>query len=154
MRYAVLFLVAICIAATPRDLAVIVDSGSTNTLGYKIEVWSDGSGRLTLQNRAGVAQGAPKSFTLPAATTARFFSDLQAARKGNATSEPCAKSASFGTTTHVMWQGWTSPDLDCPPEVPLTSALVRDVADIRVASGVATLPMRRVPWTPATPTPR
>jgi hypothetical protein len=134
------------IAAAPRDSAVIVDSGSTNTLGYKIEVWSDGTAVITPQNRLGTAQAAPKSFTVPAATASRFFADLRAARKGNATGEPCVKSASFGTTTHVTWHGWTSPDLDCPPNNALTAALVHDVGTLTQASGANTTPMRHAPW--------
>ncbi len=123
--------------AAPRDNAVIVDSGSTNTLGYKIEVWSDGSASVTPQNKAGIAQGAVKTFTVSAATASKFFADLQAARSGNATGSGCIKSASFGTATHVTWQGWTSPDLDCPPLNALVAALVHDVGEIRQASGVS-----------------
>ena len=50
------------------------------------------------------------------------------------------KSASFGTTTHVTWHDWKSPDLDCPSENALLSALIGDVNAIRQASGVGTLP--------------
>jgi hypothetical protein len=46
------------------------------------------------------------------------------------------KSASFGTSTHINWKGWVSPDLDCPPNDSLGDALVRDYQEILKASGV------------------
>jgi len=139
-----LFAIAGLMAAAPhRDSAVIVNSGSTNSVGYKITVWSDGSGSALLQSRDGTPAGKPKSFSLPEATTSRFFADLAAARKANAVSVPCMKSASFGTTTHITWQGWVSPDLDCPPKGAEGDALVKDVAAIRQASGVPQFPPRQ-----------
>jgi hypothetical protein len=128
--------IAVCVAATPRDNAVIINSGSTNAYGYTITVWSDGTASATLQDHGGAPAASPKPFTVPAATVARFFSDLGAARKGNLTSEPCMKSASFGSTMHVKWQGWMSPDLTCPPQGSLGQALVDDVNAIRKASGI------------------
>lgn len=133
------------VAAAPRDRAVIVDSGSTNTQGYKIEVWSDGTASIAPQDRFGAAQGAAKAFSVSAATATRFFADLAAARKGDATGEPCMKSASFGTTTKVEWHGWISPDLDCPSNSALTTALVHDVGEIRQTSGISAEPLRRAP---------
>ncbi len=133
------------VAAAPRDSAVIVDSGSTNTQGYKIQVWSDGTASITPADRFGTAQGAAKPFSVPASTATRFFADLAAARKGAAAGEPCMKSASFGTTTHVVWHGWTSPDLDCPAANALTAALVHDIAEIRQTSGISAEPLRRAP---------
>jgi hypothetical protein len=133
------------VAAAPRDSAVIVDSGSTNTQGYKIQVSSDGTASITPADRFGTVQGAAKPFTVPASTAARFFADLAAARKGAAAGQPCIKSASFGTTTHVVWHGWTSPDLDCPAANALTAALVHDVGEIRQTSGISAEPLRRAP---------
>ncbi len=127
--------IASLVAATPRDSAVILNSGSTNTVGFKITVWSDGQASLAQQNRDGSAAGA-KSFTVPAAVATRFFSDLAAARSSNAATVPCMKSASFGTSTHITWQGWVSPDLECPPKTSAGDALVKDVQDIREASGI------------------
>ncbi len=124
-------------AAASLDNAVIAVSGSTNTLGYTISVASDGSATMTVAGRPSA-----KKFNVDAATTARFFADLSAARKGKAVSVPCMKSASFGTTTRVTWQGWVSPDLDCPPKDDLGSALVTDVEAIRKASGMTGPPMR------------
>lgn len=137
--------IASLVAAAATDTAVIVNSGSTNMSGYKITIASDGNGSMTPQNRGGTPTGQPKTFTIPAASASRFFGDLAAARAAKLATEPCMKSASFGSTTHVTWQGWTSPDLDCPPQGPASSALVKDVDEIRKASGAAALPLKSVP---------
>lgn len=128
-------------AAAATQSAAIVDSGSTNTSGYRIDVSSDGSGHLTMHPRPGMPAGAqPKEFRLTASLTTRFFSDLKAARDANVTGTPCMKSASFGTSTHVEWSGWKSPDLDCPSKNALLTAVIADVNAIREASGVGALP--------------
>ena len=134
--------IATGVAAASSDSAVIVNSGSTNSAGYTIQVSSDGKGSVSVQQANGGAASGPKAFTIPAATVARFFSDLAAARKSNAATVPCMKSASFGTTEHVKWQGWTSPDLSCPPKGPEGDALVSDVAAIRQAAGIREFPAR------------
>jgi len=140
-----LLTIASLVAAAPaRDNALIVNSGSTNTVGYKISLWSDGTASVTTQRRDGSAASTPKSFNVPSATTARFFSNLAAARAGNVVSVPCMKSASFGTTTHVTWHGWTSPDLDCPPKDSLGPALEKDVQEIVKAAGISSVPLRQL----------
>jgi hypothetical protein len=128
-------------AAPTPDSAVIVDSGSTNTAGYTIVVSSEGTGRITLQSRAGrPASSAPKTFAIAAAVTTRFFAALKAAQAAKVVGAPCMKSASFGTSTHVSWHDWKSPDLDCPSENALLSAVIKDVNAIRAASGVGAMP--------------
>jgi hypothetical protein len=148
MRIHALLLAALaitsCVAAAPRESAVIVNSGSTNSYGYSIEVWSDGTASVTMQRR-GSATGTPKPFTVPTATATRFFADLAAARKGNLTTGPCMKSASFGTTMRVTWQGWTSPDLSCPGDDSAGDALIADVAAIRQAAGLPEMPLVQSP---------
>lgn len=142
-------LLAVCAAAAPsvpsqpKDGASIVNSGSTNTAGYTIDVWSDGSAAVAYQNRT-----AKKSFTISPALARQFFTDLKAARAGNPTAAHCMKSASFGTATHVRWHGWTSPDLDCPPNDKLTTALANDVGSIRSAGNVTGAPLRAFPGGP------
>jgi hypothetical protein len=134
--------IASFMAAAPGESAVITNSGSTNSVGYVIKVSPDGQATLEMQGKGGTPS-APKSFTVPAATATRFFSDLAAARKANAVTVPCMKSVSFGTTTRITWQGWQSPDLDCPPKDDLGTALVNDVDAIRKASGIAAFPLRQ-----------
>jgi hypothetical protein len=128
------------VAAVPPDSATIVDSGSTNTSGYRIVVRSDGSAAASLQQLRSSQSSTPKPFTISKAVASRFFADLAAARKGNATTVPCMKSASFGTTLRITWQGWTSPDLSCPPKDALGKALIADVQAIREASGISAAP--------------
>ena len=139
--------IASLVAASPLDNAAIVNSGSTNSYGYTIDVASDGKASVTL-GESGTPASTPKPFIVPAATTARFFADLAAARKGNAATVPCMKSASFGTSLHVTWQGWTYPDHSCPPKDALGEALVKDVDAIRQAGGIPAMPLRQHPQTP------
>lgn len=127
-------------AAAPSDTAVITNSGSTNSLGYTIKVSPDGQATAVTQPKGGTP-GSPKAFTVPPDTAKRFFADLAAARKASIVTVPCMKSASFGTSTHISWQGWESPDLDCPPKTDLGTALIDDVAAIRKASGIPELPL-------------
>jgi hypothetical protein len=141
--------IASFVGAAPRDVAVIVNSGSTNSYGYTIQVWSDGKGSVTLQERGGAAVVTPKPFAVPPTIAVIFFSDLAAARKGNAATVPCMKTVSFGTSTHITWQGWESPDLTCPPKDSLGDALVRDVDGIRQAAGIPNSPLRSAPPTTA-----
>lgn len=131
--------IASFVAATPVDTAKIVNSGSTNTVGYTINVSSDGKASATLQNGSNTV----KAFTVAADLTTRFFSDLAAARKAGLVTVPCMKSASFGTSTHVSWQGWTSPDLTCPPKDSVGDALIKDVEAIRQAAGIPASPLRQ-----------
>jgi hypothetical protein len=139
------FVIGGCVAAAPSETATIVNSGSTNSYGYAIRITSEGKGTVTLQGHGAAAAGAPKAFTVSASTAARFFADLAAARKGNMTAAPCMKSASFGTSMHITWQGWVSPDLSCPPTEALGKALVTDVDAIRQAAGISALPLRQAP---------
>jgi hypothetical protein len=132
---------AACAAAEP-DGATIVNSGSTNFTGYTIDVRSDGGASARISNRGFAAASTPTPFTLDAATTKRFFSDLAAARADKAIAEPCMKSASFGSTTRVKWHDWTSPDLNCPAGSAAGAALIHDVQAIAAASGVSPGPRR------------
>jgi hypothetical protein len=101
---------ALLAGCVPVDSAVIVDSGSTNSRANQIVVHSDGT--------ASIASGtsSPKPFTVPKGLADLFFAALAAARKDNAPSGSCAKSASFGSTIVVKWRGWVSSDVTCPPD--------------------------------------
>jgi hypothetical protein len=111
--------------------ATIVNSGSTNTLGFTIQVTPDGGATLTMQH-------ATKSFHVAGATLKTFFADLSAARRLTTSPQSgCMKSASFGSATRIAWQGWTSPDLECPAPNAQIAALTNDVHAIREAAGIA-----------------
>jgi hypothetical protein len=95
-------------AAIPPDAAVIINSGSTNTAPYRIVVRPDGSVHVELQAQA------PQAKTLSTATATAFFKDLKSAMPlDGLQTEPCVKSASFGTSTYVQYQGTKTPDLAC-----------------------------------------
>jgi hypothetical protein len=138
--------VALCsliLAATPSpQSATIRNSGSTNFAGYTIEVRADGTASAAASNRNGDVLSTPKPFTLDAALATSFFTHLAAAQAEGAKVEPCMKSASFGSTTRVSWDGWTSPDLSCPPASDAAAALVHDVQTITTASGIESTPRR------------
>lgn len=110
---------------------IIVNSGSTNTLGFTINVAADGGSMLTMQRQM-------KTFQVSTATLKKLLNDLAAAKKASTSpGSGCIKSASFGSATRITWQGWTSPDLECPASNPQTAALIDDVHAVREAAGIA-----------------
>ncbi|HTX60195.1 MAG TPA: hypothetical protein VMH02_11045 [Verrucomicrobiae bacterium] len=134
--------------------ATIVNSGSTNFAGWKIAVTPAGAATLVIARRGVPEAGAtPKPFAVSAAVAAQFFKDLAAAKAQGASVEPCMKSASFGSTTHVTWGSWSSPDLSCPPASDTATALSADIDAIRKASGLDTSQLHRGALTAATPAP-
>lgn len=132
---------AVLSATLQHDGATIVNSGSTNTAGYTITVWSDGTATSLVRGAS-----SPTPFTVPKETAERFFSDVKAARGNGAQLQHCMKSASFGTRTVVQWHGWSSPDLQCPPFTPEVGALATDVQSLESAANIQPgSPLRRVP---------
>jgi|SRR5579884_1020929 len=122
---------------TAPTVAMVVNSGSTNTAGYQLTVNEDGTtalaqGDVTLRKQ------------IPAALVTRFFADLRAAGPvDKLPAATCMKSASFGTTTHVLYRGKTSPDLSCPSASPQARALAVDAQSLADAAGVSMLPRAR-----------
>lgn len=91
----------------PRGAAVILNTGSTNTVGYRIVLQKSGAAEYISGEKRALA-------TVPAGVTAKFFTDLQA--KMPLTDYPmihCMKSVSFGTSLFVWWKGSRSNDLTC-----------------------------------------
>jgi hypothetical protein len=121
-----------------RDGAVIVNSGSTNSAGYSIALWSDATVQASIQGQAAAVRSLPRDLA------DRFFADVRAARTDAAPPSHCMKSASFGSTTTVGWHGWRSPDLQCPPFSASLRALASDVRAIESAAGIPSAPIRRV----------
>lgn len=112
---AVLLLAALPVLAktTPKkaadEMAVIENSGSTNTAGYTITVSSRGSASYA------EAGSKPRTQALPKEDTARLFKALAAAMP--LTALPIRhgmRSASFGTETYITYKGQKSPDLTTP----------------------------------------
>src|SRR5215472_14805186 len=91
-----------------RDEAVIVNSGSTNTAGFRIVVNKNGDAEYTVMPRrfGPPAQSEPMRRKIPEALTQRLFSHLGAAKPlTNLPRERCAKSASFGTSLTIEFGG-------------------------------------------------
>jgi hypothetical protein len=98
-------------------LATIVQSPSTNTRGYKVEIYSDGSAKVEAgPSRLALRSEPAQPENLPAATI-----DAKALRRllrkiGDVSKipiGPCAKSTSFGTRTQITYARKTSEDLQC-----------------------------------------
>ena len=142
---AILLAVTGTMTAQADDSALVTNSGSTNTLGYRIELHPDGSATVAMVRGPSASPSPAKSFTVPSGLAKQFFTDLAAARQAKTVTQPCMKSASFGSSTYVAWQGWRSPDLSCPPGDAAGKALVNDVEEIRKAAGVSAAPLRQGP---------
>ncbi|BAY98464.1 hypothetical protein NIES37_24140 [Tolypothrix tenuis PCC 7101] len=96
-------------ALVPNNVGVILNSGSTNTIGYRIYVSPTGEANYVDGNGSGKGK-------LPEKLTNRFFRDLKAAEPlSDLPVKPkCLKSTSFGTTTTVSLGGQQSTDISCP----------------------------------------
>ena len=119
---------------TTNDEALILNSGSTNTAGYRLRVYA--SGWTALQ------QGDfPIRKRVPASLVKRFFADLRAAGPLDAIpSRRCMKSASFGTSMQIGYRGKLSPDLACPSSSAAARTLSIDADALANAAGVSILP--------------
>jgi hypothetical protein len=111
-------LLALTLSLAATDLALITDSGSTNTAGFRIEVRRSGEAVYTpTLRRAGQvpeAQAKPKTRQVPPDLTKRFFANLDAAKSLSALpAQGCMKSASFGTTLTIQYGDQKTPDLRC-----------------------------------------
>lgn len=93
----------------PRGGAVILDTGSTNAVGYRISVARNGEVWYVS------GDGAPRPGHVDASLADAFFADLRTAMPLSRLPLPhCMKSVSFGTSTFVWWHGQRSPDISCP----------------------------------------
>ncbi|CAF3803997.1 unnamed protein product [Rotaria sp. Silwood1] len=126
------FLIAVVLVATvsssdERNIVRIINSGSTNTNGYAIELHREGIVKWSVTHRghqiSSTTPSTPSSTTtqmsirLPSALVISVFQALQQASPLNQYPPIfCIKSVSFGTTLHVIYNGQQSPDLDCPLE--------------------------------------
>ncbi|MGI4791459.1 MAG: hypothetical protein ACRYFS_21735 [Janthinobacterium lividum] len=142
----------------PVETADIVNTGSTNTFGYKITVASTKAGSfsfVTLTNGATSPAGKPIVVTVQESRFLRasgmdslgqraqqFFADLDAAMP--LTGLPARhgmRSASFGTATYITYKGQKSPDLTFAGD-PRTSALKTDIDAITKTLHIGNMPRR------------
>jgi hypothetical protein len=98
-------------------LATITQSRSTNTLGYRILIYNDGSATAEIAGASSALRTEPsRSQEFPPGaidtkTLRRLLTDI-----GDVSKIPiggCAKSASFGTRTQITYVSKTSGDLQC-----------------------------------------
>jgi hypothetical protein len=111
-------------------LTTILQSGSTNSRGYRVVIRTDGSatvelgsprGRLNI-NREDSTQEKPQEFP-PRSVDAKALHHLLE-EIGDVSKIPtggCAKSVSFGTRTQIVYAGKTSGDLQCVRQASSTS---------------------------------
>ncbi len=118
----------------PRTMAVILNSGSTNTISYRIFVPLSGQARYI----DGDGRGNGK---ISAALTKKFFDDIKSAMplEKLPIKQPCIKSVSFGTATAIRLGRGQSPDISCPGNAK-TQLLLKDVTAIAQALKVRNVP--------------
>jgi hypothetical protein len=109
---------ALACAACYAQSVTIVNSGSTNTAGFRIVVDPSGKAEFTSQPRRQSADKAvkPKTVakTIPKSLAESLLSDVNAARPLSSLPAPlCMKSASFGSRLTIQVGDETSPDLSC-----------------------------------------
>ncbi len=127
-----------------NDIVRIINSGSTNTAGYVIELRRDGLVRWNVASRF-----RPSLSTTPSSTTTQNNIQLSSVRTNSiyeAVKEAspfnqyapvfCAKSVSFGTTLHITYNGQQTPDLTCPIKdqrlVSLSKYIHELIADLHI----------------------
>jgi len=122
-------------AMTTGDV-LIRNSGSTNTAGYLIVIHADYSADIA-DGRGGTTK---KSVAEPQAKWlfAKLKADLPFTQLG---AGHCMKSASFGSFTTIVYNGETTPDLQCPGSDE-TRELNRTIGVIITQLGIST---RRMP---------
>jgi len=127
----------------PIDTDVrIMNSGSTNTLGFTLTLAQNGTATLE--------QGdATEQKQLPEAMVANFFATLRASGPLDALPETlCIKSKSFGTTTRIFFGGKVSPDISCPSPNTLVQELSNKATAVLDAAGARVVPRRTLTGRP------
>ena len=102
---------------------IIQNSGSTNTLPFNITINTDGSGTLNVNNTT-------KQFSAGTLNYQGLISDIQAVPSLSFPPQGCMKSASFGVTITLSFNGQTSGDLTCPPSATSYQTLKNDVNNV------------------------
>jgi hypothetical protein len=100
-----------------RILATISQSGSTNSLGFKVVIRDDGSAAAEIAGTGAAPHPEPSrsqqfpAGTIDAATLQRLLTEV--GDVGKIPTGTCPKSVSFGTRTQITYAGKTSGDLQC-----------------------------------------
>ncbi|MEH2411682.1 hypothetical protein [Nostoc sp.] len=123
----------LAMALVPNNIAIILNSGSTNTIGYRIYV--SPNGEVNYVDGKGSNQG-----KLSEKLTKKFLGDLKVAEPlSNLPKQSCVKSVSFGTTTTIRLADQQSPDISCPGNAK-AQRLDNDVIAIAKALNVVNVP--------------
>jgi hypothetical protein len=113
--------------------ATIIDTGSTNIPGMRVTMDPIGN-HATIERR----NGSKSRMKMNKEIRNRLMRDLQAAGPLNELpANHCMKSASFGSSLYVEFNGVRSPDLSCPVQADeKAAALKKDATEIlRAARG-------------------
>lgn len=135
------FVLGLCVIVAFSDSSSetvrIVNSGSSNTAGYTIDLQEDGTVSWTVADRPhsilSTTAPSPTNMTSQisiALTNAVFRSVKQASPLNQFPIHFCIKSVSFGTMLHVIYHGEQSPDLNCPLEDARLVALNKAVREV------------------------
>jgi hypothetical protein len=129
---------------TPNGPVTITDSGSTNAPGFTLTVTPEGQASWHLEPAKNLPSPLACSATdgttaLDGTLTTKLFADLDAAEPFAARQfDLCGKSASFGTTTSVAYDGETIGDVECGSMTdPLAETLTTDTGTLENAVSAA-----------------
>jgi hypothetical protein len=122
-------------ASAVRDTVAIVNSGSTNSPGFRIVVARSGVAEFTETSRgrdASPQKTKPVRLTVSRFLTDRLYTDLEDATPLALLPVPhCMKSMSFGTTLAIEFGAEHTPDLSCGSGGnPVVQSLIRDYNEI------------------------
>lgn len=127
-----------------NNVVRIVNSGSTNTAGYVIELqrnglvhWTVGPRHQPIFSTTPSSSTTPNNIQLSSSRTNNIFQAVEQASPFNQyASVFCIKSVSFGTTLHLNYNGQESPDLSCPlkdQRLVILSKYIHDlIADLHI----------------------
>ncbi|GLV60330.1 hypothetical protein KDH_71500 [Dictyobacter sp. S3.2.2.5] len=117
----------------PDTHALIVNSGSTNTCPYTIDVTLNSFATYTVCQRHG-------SGTLDVTKTISFFDHVLKARPlDELPYKPCLKPISYATVTDISYAQQKSPDISCPSHDSRVTQLYDDAVSIQNALGFSTI---------------
>jgi len=107
----------------------IVNSGSTNTAAYTINIEPNGRVLYHTEPRRGVTTGGTNGKgNLPSKTIDTLYKQIKKCEPINKLpAQLCAKSVSFGFFLTLTYNGQTTPDLSCPPNNTNVKALTTTV---------------------------
>lgn len=140
--------------AVTVETAIIENTGSTNTQGYRITVTTSGTVTYSMTGRTGAMPAAEvRQGTVPRSVTISLFHDLDNAMP--LTDLPARhgmRSISFGTRTFITYKGQRTPDLTFGGDA-RASALKADIDAITQALKVTNTP-RHPAMEPVSPLPQ